>query len=208
MSAREHPASIAADDTAAAETAATATAPARPTRPPWELLLWLLSAALVATGAMLLWQASADGSFDMGLAGASVLVDPETGRTISCDRGTGPCPWALATDGLAYALALPALGSGTTGLLLGIALRARRATQQQPQQQPQSPSHLQPQHDARSTPPQEAPAQPVRPLPPRSASATPPAARSLRDGTTASFRPFMPPGQQPGQQPGEDPAHP
>ena len=198
MSAREHPASIAADDTAAAETAA---APARPARPSWELLLWVLSAALVAAGAALLWQASADGSFDTTQPVSTIRMDPETGRVISCESQGGPCSWTLATDGLAYALALPALGSGTTGLLLGIALRARRATQQQPQPQPQQPE---PRRDL----PQEARHKPDEGLQPGGAPATRRAARSLRDGTTASFAPFMPPGHQPGQQPGDDPAHP
>ena len=197
MSAREHPASTAAaaTATAAAETAAGATAAARPSRPSWELLLWVLSAALVATGAALLWQASADGSFDTAQPVSTIRMDPETGRVISCDSQGGPCSWTLATDGLAYALALPALGSGTTGLLLGIALRARRATPQP--QQPESRRDL----------PQEARHQQDGGLPPGGAPATPPAAPSLRDGTTASFAPFMPPGQPPAQQPDDDPAH-
>jgi hypothetical protein len=204
VSALEHHASLVGD--ADADESVAGPAAARPAYPSWELLLWVLSAALVVSGAALLWNASANGSFDMGSAGASVLVDPETGRTISCERGTGPCPWALATDGLAYALALPALGSGATGLLLGIALRARRAMQQQPPRSPSPsppPSHLQPKHDGRWTPSLEARAQPVRPLRPRSTSATPQAARSPQAGTTASLAPFMPPGQQPG----DDPAH-
>jgi hypothetical protein len=201
VSALEHPASPAGDADADASVAGPAAV--RPRRSSWELLLWLLSAALVATGAALLWQASEDGSFDTTQPVSTIRMDPETGRVISCESQGGPCPWTLATDGLAYALALPALGSGATGLLLGIALRARRATQQQPE--PPSQSHQQPHHDARSTPPQEAPAQPVRPLQPRSASATPPTAGSLRTETAASFAPFMPPGQPPAQRPDDDP---
>jgi hypothetical protein len=174
----------------------------RPRRRSWELLLWILSAALVASGAALLWPASTDGSFDMEQTATTIEMDAETGRIASCQTRVGPCPRTLATDGLAYALALPALGSGTTGLLLGIALRARRTTQQQPE--PQSHLHPQPQpqpQHERSALPQKAPAQPEQLLRPRDARATPPSPRSLRDGTTASFAPFMPPGQQPDDDP-------
>ena len=175
----------------------------RPRRRSWELLLWILSAALVASGAALLWQASTDGSFDMEQTATTIEMDAETGRIASCQTRVGPCPRTLATDGLAYALALPALGSGTTGLLLGIALRARRTTQQQPESQ--SHLHPQPQHE-RSALPQKAPTQPEQLLRPRDARATPPSPRSLYDGTTASFAPFMPPGQPPAPQPDDDPA--
>ena len=194
MSALEHPVSRARDADADASVAGPAAV--RPRRSSWELLLWLLSAALVATGAALLWQASVDGSFDTTQPVSTIRMDPETGRVISCESQGGPCSWMLATDGLAYALALPALGSGTTGLLLGVALRARRATQQ-PQQQPESGRDL----------PQEARHQPDEGLQPGGAPATRRAAPSLRNETTASFAPFMPPGQQPAQQPGDDPAH-
>ncbi|WP_191330496.1 hypothetical protein [Frigoribacterium sp. ACAM 257] len=198
MSALEHQASLAGEADVDAPVAGPAAS--RPHRPSWELLLWLLSAALVATGAALLWQSSANGSFDTGLTSSTLEVDPETGHMISCETDAGPCPWTLATGSLAYALALPALGSGTTGLLLGIALRARRATSQlQLQRLAQPQPH--PQRDERRAPPQEAPAQPGRPPQPRDAHATPPSARSLRDGTAASFAPFMPPGQQPDDDP-------
>lgn len=199
MSAPEHEASLA--DGVDADASATSPAATRPRRPSWEVLLWVLSAALVASGAALLWQASANGSFDLEQTMSTMEVDEVTGRITSCQTNTGPCPRALATDGLAYALALPALGSGTTGLLLGIALRARRADSQRqtelhlnPQPEPQQRQHL----DGRPTPPQEAPAQSGQLLQPRDARATPSSARSLRDGTAASFAPFMPPGQQPG----------
>ena len=194
MSALEHPVSPAGDADADASVAGPAAV--RPRRSSWELLLWLLSAALVATGAALLWQASVGGSFDTTQPVSTIRMDPETGRVISCESQGGPCSWTLATDGLAYALALPALGSGTTGLLLGVALRARRATHQ-PQQQPESGRDL----------PQEARHQPDEGLQPGGAPATRRAAPSLRNETTASFAPFMPPGQQPAQQPGDDPAH-
>ncbi|MBF4579594.1 hypothetical protein [Frigoribacterium sp. VKM Ac-2530] len=198
MSALEHPASPAGDADADASVAGPAAV--RPRRSSWELLLWILSAALVASGAALLWQASADGSFDTAQPVSTIRMDPETGRVISCESQGGPCSWTLATDGLAYALALPALGSGTTGLLLGIALRARRTTQQQPESQSHLHPQPQPQHE-RSALPQKAPAQPEQLLRPRDARATPPSPRSLRDGTTASFAPFMPPGQQPDDDP-------
>jgi len=210
VSALEHPASPFGDALDHGDAVNPSGVSDRPRRRSWELLLWILSAALVASGAALLWQASTDGSFDMEQTATTIEMDAETGRIASCQTRVGPCPRTLATDGLAYALALPALGSGTTGLLLGIALRARRATQQQPESPSQS--HLQPQpqpqpqHDGRSTSPQEVRAQPVRPLQPRSASATPPRAGSLRTETTASFAPFMPPGQPPAQQPDDDPA--
>ena len=187
MSALEHPAPLA--DDLDADAPLRGTAADRPRRLSWELLLWILSAALVASGAALLWQANANGSFDTGLTSSTREMDPETGRMTSCETDAGPCPWTLATGSLAYALALPALGSGTTGLLLGIALRARRAASQ--------PQLQQPQHDGLPTPPQEAPVQPGRRPQPRDAHVTPPSARSLRDGTAASFAPFMPPGQQP-----------
>ncbi|WP_209559771.1 hypothetical protein [Frigoribacterium sp. PvP032] len=195
MSALEHQAPPADD---LADTAAGSTGADRPRRPSWELLLWIVSAALVASGAALLWQSNANGSFDTGLTSSTLEMDPETGRMSSCETDAGPCPWTLATGSLAYALALPALGSGTTGLLLGIALRARRAASQpQPQRltQPQQQPH--PQRDERRAPPQEAPDQPGRRPQPRDAHVAPPSARSLRDGTAASFAPFMPPGQQP-----------
>ena len=116
---------------------------------------------------------------------STIRMDPETGRVISCESQGEPCSWALETDGLSYALALPALGSGTTGLLLGVALRARRARPQLPQ------------HTGWPTPLQEAHAPHQGRPQPQESGATPPTARSLRDGTTASFAPFMPPEEQP-----------
>lgn len=171
----------------------------------WEVLLWALSAALVVAGALFLWRARELGSVDLGSASASVLMDPETGEVLSCERDGGPCPWALATSSLEYALALPALGSGLIGLLLGVALRAHRGkslTQIGAEAEPHAASGAEAETLTRPKPQAHAEtthfaAQGVQ-TSPAVAPASPPRPRSTRGHAPDSLARYMPPASQPG----------
>jgi hypothetical protein len=177
----------------------------------WEMLLWALSAALVAAGALLLWRAWELGSLDLGAAAASILMDPETGQVLSCDRDDGPCPWALATSRVEYAVALPSLGSGLVGLLLGVALRARRGQSlaQSPASAPRGDDDAdaetlrrpEPQADAETT---RFAAQGVH-TSPAAAPAPPPRPRSVRDHDPDPLARYTPPASRPRTEP-EEPA--
>jgi hypothetical protein len=177
----------------------------------WELLLWALSAALVAAGALLLWRAWELGSFDTDAVAMMLTADPETGEIASCEQNGAPCHWALATGSIEYALALPALGSGLVGLLLGVALRARRGLSlaQSPASVPRGDDDAdavavavavaetltrpEPQADAETT----RVAAPGAHTSPAVAPDSPPRPRSVRDHDPDSLARYMPPASQP-----------
>jgi hypothetical protein len=176
----------------------------------WELLLWALSAALVAAGALLLWRAWELGSFDTDAVAMMLTADPETGEIASCEQNGAPCHWALATGSIEYALALPALGSGLVGLLLGVALRARRGLSlaQSPASVPRGDDDAdavavavaetltrpEPQADAETT----RVAAPGAHTSPAVAPDSPPRPRSVRDRDPDPLARYMPPASRPG----------
>lgn len=98
------------------------------------ITLWGASGLLLATGAILLWGARVEGSFDAGPA-ATFTIDSDSGRIDDCISEDSPCPRALATTSLGYALSLPMLTAGATGLLLGAAVHVLQA----PTHPPRSP---------------------------------------------------------------------
>lgn len=104
------------------------------------MALWAASCALVLSGAALLCGATQNGPFDLGTS-SIVTTDPGSGTILDCETVSGPCSRALATDSVGYALSLPLLTSGITGLLLGLATCAGRARRDLPpgEQPPDAP---------------------------------------------------------------------
>lgn len=92
----------------------------------WVAALWIASCALVLGGVGLLCGASQSGPLDLGTA-ATVTTDPSSGAILDCETANGSCSRELATDSVEYALSLPLLTSGLTGLLLGLTTCAWRA---------------------------------------------------------------------------------